>query len=321
MLSHDFNHLALWSSTGRKGSMPAAPTAAPPNRRPHRERRANSRYEDDVDPEDEAALLSGDAPQVGRKRKDPAPEGASVFGFGSPLSIPRRARSLRMPRDGDSDQSAAGGSGNSSAHGAAAALQFGRRPPRMAGKRQSAAPPDDQAVAELLLGMGDIITARTESPPSSSDGEDADGGGSPMQRQQRPARRRQKSAKVLDRWDGATGARAAAPRAHSRRHEPLSPPPPSKRRAAVAAVSAIAAAAASDKAPSDDETHLGIADAEAAPPARKLARPPPKGEAAGGDARERSRLAGPVAPADGYDETLRHVHQVCCPCPEALQTT
>lgn len=288
--------------------MPSAPPTAAPQRRTQRERRANSRYEDGVDPDDEAALLSGNAPLVGQKRK-----AAAVFG--SALSIPRRARSSRYARDGDSDQSAAG-----AGHAAAAALQFSGRPVRTGSKRQAAAAPDDQAVAELLLGMGDLITARTDSPTSSSDGGNVGGGGGrqKQQKQQRAPRRRQ-SARARDQW----GDDDTAPTCRLQKDE-LPPPPPGKRRAAVAAALAIAAAAASDKAPSDDEAQLGgIAAMDTAPPAAKHPLPktvprgltavmPPAHDFANGDAgsKERSRLAGPVAPADGFDETLRHVHQV-----------
>lgn len=299
-------------------SMQSAPAAAVAlQRRPQRERRANSRYEDGVDPEDEAALLSGKAPAVGQKRK--AGVGAAAV-FGSTLSIPRRARSSRYARDGDSDQSGAGGFGS---HAAAAALQFNGRPVRTGSKRQAAAAQDDQAVAELLLGMGDIITQRTDSPTSSSDG--GNGGGAWQKQKQRVTRLRL-AAKGREQRDQRGGSDAM--QARRQQKEELPPPPPGKRRAAVAAVSAIAAAAASDKAPSDDEAHLGLTDMDAAPakvPVKPQARPPPKSVPRGltavmppapvlanGDAasKERSRLAGSVAPENGFAETLSHVHQV-----------
>lgn len=266
-----------------------------------------------MDPEDEAALLRGSPPLIGQKRK--AELGAAAV-FGSPLRIPRRARSSRPARDDDSDGSTASGSHAA----AAAATRFSGRTVRAGSKRRSAAPPEDQAVAELLLGMGDLITARTDSPPSSSDGSGNRGGGSngaAAKRQGRPARQR-RAAKAPDRWEDAD-ADAPPRRRRQQRVEPAPPAPPGKRRAAVAAVSAIAAAAASDKARSDDEGELGISALEAAMPAQPLPRsasataplpPPTMPNGTAGSKEQRSRLAGPVAPADAFDETLLHVHQV-----------
>jgi len=305
------------------------PSAAPRTRRPQRERRANSRYEDGVDPEDEAALLSGNPALIGQKRK--AEWGAAAV-FGAPLRIPRRARSSRYSRsDGGSSDAGCGGGDSASARAAAAAVQFHGRPIRTSGgKRQAAAPPDDRAVAELLLGMGELITARTDSPPSSS-------AGSPQHRGSawRPKSARSAAADGRGWNDCRRRASGAAPgRGRGRRGGSGSPPPArlkaaavsqrqpaaGKRRTAVAAASVIAAAAASDKAPSDmEEEEEEFVDAGTDTPAQLPPIPAPRtangttplGPAAeeGGPA-QRSRLAGPVAPTDGFDETLSLVHQV-----------
>lgn len=307
------------------------PSAAPRTRRPQRERRANSRYEDGVDPEDEAALLSGNPALIGQKRK--AEWGAAAV-FGAPLRIPRRARSSRYSRsDGGSSDAGCGGGDSAGARAAAAAVQFRGYPIRTSGgKRQAAAPPDDQAVAELLLGMGELITARTGSPPSSS-------AGSPQHRgsARRPKSARSAAADGRDRNDCARRASgAAADRDWDSREDSGSPPPArlkaaavsqrqpaaGKRRTAVAAASVIAAAAASDKVPSDmeeEEEEEEFVDAGTDTPAQLPPIPAPRtangttplGPAAEeGEPAQRSRLAGPVAPTDGFDETLSLVHQV-----------
>ena len=174
-------------------------------RRPQRERRANSRYEDGVDPDDESALQTAEPMVVAaQKRRASSSLGAAAV-FGEPLHVPRRPRSSRSSRQGDlSDEDlhngvsdGRGGGGDSSDDdftpqpppkrrkgGRIGGGRRGRRP-----SKASVAGADDEAVAELLLGMGDLITARTEggeSLPSSAD----------MEATEAPGGRRRRTAAV-----------------------------------------------------------------------------------------------------------------------------